>query len=102
MRALTLILALLCATPVWAAPTCRDRDGGTIRCGAPGAMPVGWAPSPEQLWDRKVSRPASQDSGQLWTAICALGLLFSLIALMPRFDGSRSADWEIPERKEKE
>ena len=26
-----------------AAPTCQDVHGGTIRCGTPGAMPVGWA-----------------------------------------------------------
>jgi hypothetical protein len=102
MRILVLILALLCATPVLAAPTCQDRDGGTIKCGVPGAMPVGWKPSPEHLWDRKLSRPPGPDSDQVLTAIFVLALLFSLIALMPKFDGSQSDDWEVPEKKEKE
>jgi len=86
MRAWMLILALL-ATPVLAAPTCQDRQGGTIKCGVPGAMPVGWKPSPEQLWDRDISRAPGPGTRELLGALGFLGLLFALIALMPDFDG---------------
>jgi hypothetical protein len=86
MRAWVLILGLL-ATPALAAPTCQDRQGGTIKCGVRGAMPVGWKQSPEQLWDRDISRPPGPSTGELLGVFCFLGLLFALIALMPDFDG---------------
>jgi hypothetical protein len=86
MRAWVLILSLL-ATPVLAAPTCQDRNGDTIKCGAPGAMPVGWKPSPQQLWDRQIARPPGPGLGELLGVFCGLALLFALIALMPDFDG---------------
>lgn len=101
MRALVLTAALLFATPAsltWAAPTCLDRNGVTTRCGAPGAMPVGWQPSPEQLWERELSPPPGPDRGRLVLAVSIVALLFSLIALMPRFDGAQDADWEDPDR----
>jgi hypothetical protein len=87
MRAGILILALLFATPVLAAPTCQDRNGDTIKCGAPGAMPVGWTPSPQQLWDR--SRPPGPSKGELLSAFCMVALILALIALLPEADGWR-------------
>ena len=88
MRASVLILVLAAAaTPAPAAPTCQDRSGETIRCGTPGAMPVGWKPSPEQLWDREISRPPGPGAGKFLGVFCGLGLLFALIALLPDFDG---------------
>ncbi|HWX89579.1 MAG TPA: hypothetical protein VNY75_04690 [Rhizomicrobium sp.] len=88
MRAWLLILALLFAAPAaQAAPTCQDRNGDTIKCGAPGAMPVGWTPSPQQLWDR--SRPPSPSKGELLSAFGMVGLILALIALLPEFHGWR-------------
>jgi hypothetical protein len=96
MRALFLTAALLLAmpAPIQAAPTCQDRAGITTRCGTPGAMPVGWQPSPQELWESELSRPPGPDSESLWTAFGLVGLLFALIALMPRFDGARDDDWD--------
>ena len=73
-----------------AAPTCQDRDGLTIRCGTPGAMPVGWSLPYE---DRKL-RPPIPSVGELLKLFATLGLLFAMIALLPQFDGTRSGDWD--------
>ncbi len=89
--------ALLTASAAFAAPTCQDKNGDTIKCGTPGAMPVGWTPSPQQLLERELSRPMSPSANQLLELICAVGLLFALIALMPDFDGSRAGDWDEQE-----
>ena len=100
MRALFLTAALLIipAPTAWAAPTCQNREGITTRCGTPGAMPVGWEPSPQELWERELSRPPGPDRESLWTAFSVIGLLFGLIALMPRFDGSRDEDWQTHDK----
>jgi hypothetical protein len=99
MRALFLTAALLLAPvlPAWGAPTCQDRDGIATRCGAPGAMPLGWEPSPQELSQRP--RRPGPDREMVWTAIAVVGLLFSLIALMPQFDGARDDDWQPPAPK---
>jgi hypothetical protein len=92
MRALLLIMGicgLLATGPAMAAPTCQDRQGGTIKCGAPSAMPVGWKPSPEQLWEQEISRAPGPGTGKLLGVFCGLALLFALIALLPDFDGWR-------------
>jgi hypothetical protein len=89
MRAWILALTLLFAAPALAAPTCQNRGGDTVRCGTPGAMPVGWKPSPETLWDREISRPPGPSLRQILGVFCGLGLLFALIALLPDFDGWR-------------
>lgn len=89
MRAWILALTLLFAAPALAAPTCQNRGGDTVRCGTPGAMPVGWKPSPEMLWDREISRPPGPSLRQILGVFCGLGLLFALIALLPDFDGWR-------------
>lgn len=83
-----ILLLLLFATPSLAAPTCEGRQGQAMRCGAPGAMPLGWtAPAA----DRHV--PAA-NGADLLEAVGFLVLLFALIALLPEFDGSRAEDWE--------
>jgi hypothetical protein len=101
MRAPTLHLALaillLTAAPALAAPTCLTRNADTIRCGTKGAMPVGWKPSPQLLWDRQISRPAEQHLDELAKVICGLVLFFAMIALLPKFDGSKPEDWDRQE-----
>jgi len=93
------LLAFLAATMLltvpaaFAAPTCQDRDGLTIRCGTQGAMPVGWTLPFEE---RKIILPAPS-IGQLVKLIGALGLLFALLALLPEFDRTRSGDWDEQE-----
>jgi hypothetical protein len=77
------------AAAVFAAPTCQDRGGLTIRCGTQGAMPVGWRLPFEE---RKFESPAPT-TGEVLHVIVTVGLLFALIALMPEFDGRRGSDW---------
>ena len=87
MRAILILILFAGAGPALAAPTCQDRHGETIHCGAAGAMPVSWRAPPEQLWDREISRPPGPGMDELLGAFCGLGLLFALIALLPDFDG---------------
>ena len=84
-----ILSAILLGAPVaMAAPTCQDVKGDTLRCGTPGAMPVGWSPSPEALWDRKLALPQGPDTNEVLKALGGIALLLALIALLPRFDGS--------------
>ncbi len=83
-----------------AAPTCLDANGGQIRCGTPGAMPVGWTPPPEQAVDREDVGRADPD--QIAFLICFLGGLFALIALLPDFDGWRPGGPGDPQEKDEE
>src|SRR5262249_42532053 len=77
-------LAAVVSAGAQAAPTCQDIAGETIRCGTPGAMPVGWT-LPAEL---RVSRQASQmEPHQLLAMICVVGGLFALLALLPDFQG---------------
>ena len=106
MRASILVFtaaALLIASPLaFAAPTCQDRNGDTIRCGTAGAMPVGWTLSPQERLERQKSRPPIYPStNELLEMVCVIGVLFALIALMPEFDGSRSRDWGEQEEDHK-
>jgi hypothetical protein len=95
--ALSLALLILAAPMAAAAPTCLDRNGDTIRCGTKGAMPVGWKPTAQFMWDKEISRPAEENLDMLAKVICALALFFAMIALMPKFDGSRAQDWDRQE-----
>jgi hypothetical protein len=93
-----LVLALMLWAPAaLAAPTCQDRNGDTIKCGTPGAMPVGWTPSPQQLLELSYSRPARSDTADGVKAFCLIGLILALIALLPEFDGTKAADWDRQE-----
>ena len=76
--------ALIAAPAALAGPTCETKLGQTIRCGVPGAMPVGWSLPADQRVDL--------DQGGLspFEGLCLIALLgglFGLIALMPDFDG---------------
>ncbi len=85
---ITILAALLAGLPAAAAPTCQTANGETIRCGIPGAMPVGWRLPAEQY--------ADQNSSELFKwlqAICAVGVLFSIMAAMPDFDSTRPGEW---------
>jgi hypothetical protein len=87
------MLLLLVAAPACAAPTCQDRNGGTIRCGTEGAMPVGWTLPDSERAALALSRPAHSDTREMLQAICVVGLLLALFALMPEFDGTRAESW---------
>jgi hypothetical protein len=86
---------LLAASAAHAAPTCLDREGATVRCGTPGAMPVGWAlPSGEQT-----TTPSDTPSARGMIGLTLfLGGLFALIALLPDFEGR----WDGQETDEEE
>jgi len=89
--------ALLLAAPAaMAAPTCDNRSGETVRCGTPGAMPVGWTPSPADVQDRHAV-PPDLSPAEAAALIYILGAFFALIALMPDFDGRRDSDWDEQE-----
>ena len=100
MRAWTITAAaaalLLSAPGAIAAPTCDNRSGETVKCGTPGAMPVGWAPSPAEVFDRPAAAP-DLSPAEVAALIYILGAFFALIALMPPFDGSRDGDWDEQE-----
>ena len=92
MRRLLLALitaASLFSAPVaFAAPTCQDVHGGTIRCGTPGAMPVGWTAfeNSQPDWVSPV------EPRQFFKVICVLGIYFCLLAMLPDFEGWREEE----------
>jgi hypothetical protein len=90
---------LLAATAVDAAPTCDNRNGDTVKCGTPGAMPVGWAPSAADLVDRPTDPGLSP--AEAVALVYILGAFFALIALMPEFDGRQDGDWDEQEGDKK-
>ena len=93
---------LFSVTAAMAAPTCLDKNLDTIRCGVPGAMPVGWKPTAQQRWDKDISKPAEYNLAEFAKVIIGMGLFFAMIALLPRFDGSRSEDWEPDQDNQKD
>ena len=93
-----LAAALLLSAPgARAAPPCLDDNGVTIRCGVPGARPVGWSPSPDRQWDLQASRDPEPTFAQVVAMAYVVGAIFALIALMPPFDGSKDGDWDEQE-----
>src|SRR5579872_404741 len=98
MPAVILAILLSLAPAAHAAPTCVDKNGDMIRCGTSGAMPVGWALSPEQLWDRQLSRPPGPSTAKILKVFFGLGLFFAMIALLPDFEGpSAGGGWDKQE-----
>ncbi len=95
---------VLLFTAPWAlaAPTCQDKTGGAIRCGTPGAMPVGWTLPPDQRWERDFYAPSEPTPTEQWSLIAVIGGLFAIIALMPKFDGWGAGDWDRQEGDEEE
>lgn len=89
-----LLLGLLMfALPASAAPTCVDINGDTIRCGASGAMPVGWTPTPQQLLKRHSSKLKNPGAEEVLGVVAIFILFLTFIALLPEFDGTQSSDW---------
>jgi hypothetical protein len=83
------LAALLSGLPAVAAPTCQTANGETIKCGIAGAMPVGWRLPAEQY--------RVQSSSELFKwlqAICAVGVLFAIMAAMPDFDSTHPGGWD--------
>ncbi|HXI99650.1 MAG TPA: hypothetical protein VNH44_00420 [Micropepsaceae bacterium] len=91
--AFTTAAMLLSAPAAFAAPTCQDKDGSTIKCGIPGAMPVGWSLSRQELSARQTPEPLYPSLTELLELTCVMGVFFAVMALMPEFDGSRAGDW---------
>ena len=81
--------SLFSAHAAFAAPTCQDVHGGTIRCGTPGAMPVGWTASFENSQPDWVS---PVEPRQFLKVICVLGIYFCLLAMLPDFEGWREEE----------
>ncbi len=94
---LCVLAALLASQTVTAAPTCLNRAGDGVRCGVPGAMPVGWSPPPEQVAARLAAMPPGPDLGHMMVMIYVVGAIFAIIALMPEFDGRNPEDWDEQE-----
>jgi hypothetical protein len=92
MRALIIAIIamhlLTNAPAATAAPVCINKEGDATRCGAAGAMPVGWTLSPQQAWERQRSAPAGPSTSEILKVFIGLGLFFAMIALMPEFDGA--------------
>jgi hypothetical protein len=84
---LVLSAPILSATAAQAGPTCVDRHGEMLRCGAPGAMPVGWRLPADQPRDGPTAQADDPGAVKLFGLICFLGGLFALIALLPDFEG---------------
>jgi hypothetical protein len=97
-RRLPLIAALLLtAASASAGPTCENRAGDGVRCGTPGAMPVGWTVSAPQREAHLRSLPPDPSPAALAGLACLIGAFFALIALMPDFDGRGEGDWDRQE-----
>jgi hypothetical protein len=97
------VASTLLTTPAaLAAPTCQDKNGETIRCGTPGAMPVGWTLSPQQRLELQVPKPKYPTTNELLELIGVMGVFFTLLALMPEFDGQRTREWVEQERDHEE
>ncbi len=84
---LALSLLLTGAPAARAAPTCLDRQGDTVRCGTPGAMPVGWRPPPVEMAGRAAMQGGGPGLGRLVGLAAFLAGLFALILLLPDFQG---------------
>ena len=89
---LTLVALLLTAPAAIAAPTCQTRTGATIRCGTPGAMPVGWIAPARDRADDGVGRLSV---GEFAGLAAALATIFALLSNLPAFDG-----WDRQEGEE--
>lgn len=88
LRAAALAVALiLVPMSALAGPSCVDRQGEMIRCGTPGAMPVGWSPPPDQARARLAARSDDIGPGKLIGLACFVGGLLALFLLMPDFQG---------------
>jgi len=92
------VAVLLVAVPMsaMAGPSCVDRQGEMIRCGTPGAMPVGWSPPPDQERARLAARQDDIGLAKLVGLASVVGGLLALFLLMPDFEGR----WDREEEEE--
>jgi hypothetical protein len=93
-RILAVLVALATAQAAAAAPTCNDVEGRTVRCGTPGAMPVGWKPAPGVVAARLAAEPAGPTSTQMLGMLGFVGGLLALFALMPDFETPDGGGWD--------
>ena len=92
------VILLAAAPDAFAAPTCVDRNGDTVRCATPGAMPVGWKPSPHILWERQLAQANGPGADDIAKVLLGIALFLAMIALLPEFDGSRACGgWDRQE-----
>jgi hypothetical protein len=56
-------------------------------------MPVGWTLSPQQRLERQTSKPRYPSTSDLLELIGVMGVFFTLLALMPEFEGQLTSDW---------
>jgi hypothetical protein len=70
---------------------CQNQSGDSVRCRAPGAMPIGWTAAGAGHAERPIPSPTGL--GTILGLIGAIGGLFVLIALMPEFQ-DRSGGWD--------
>jgi hypothetical protein len=95
------ITLLIAAPGASAAPTCLDWQGDTIRCATPGAMPVGWTPPPQTLWERQLAPREAPDTDRIIKVLLGIALFLAMIALLPEFDGSPAGGgWDRQEGDE--
>ena len=96
------LLGLICLAPIpaAAAPTCQDRNGSPARCGSADAMPPGWSLPPEEFAQRQKAAYPPPGRTTLLEVFAGLALFLAMIALLPRFDGSRDEDWFGPDRND--
>jgi hypothetical protein len=97
---LTALMLGLCISGALAAPGCQNRQGDMVRCDVSTAMPVGWTVPPEVFTARVLSRTPPAQTRELVSVAVVLVCLFAIIALLPRFDGSRPEDWDRQEGDE--
>lgn len=88
---------LLSGLPAAAAPTCQTTNGETIRCGIAGAMPVGWRLPAEQYRNLPGQNQNASEIFKWLQAICAVGVLFAVMAAMPDFDSTHPGEWDEEE-----
>jgi hypothetical protein len=83
----TAFALVLCAAPAaFGAPTCWSEQGQAVRCGTPGAMPVGARLTPAQV-SARAAAPAGETSVLALAGLASVLVgIFVLIALMPDFE----------------
>ena len=95
--ALIVSVSVFAAPQAFAAPTCQNKTGDTVRCATPGAMPVGWSVPPEVFAQRHIAESGGEELHNALNALYLVALLLGVIALMPDFDGWRDGDWDDDE-----
>lgn len=62
-------------------------------------MPVGWRLPPGEAMRREMEQP-HPSAHTILKVVAGLALFFTLIALLPEFDGTRDQDWEAQEKSD--